>query len=156
MEKKKILCLFLLVVLLLVFSSCHPRHVSDITLAMTKEEVISLWGPTNFITYETINGAALEIWEYHFATSGSICWVTFDQDRVASTGCRPSERSYYSQSGIQLYSEPYYYPFPYFYGGYYPYYLPYPPPHHPPPPRPSPPPSPPSPPSLPPHPHHWR
>lgn len=152
MEKKKIICLFLFVVLIFVFSSCRPRHVSDIRPTMTKAEVISLWGPTNLITYETINGTTREIWEYHFATSGSICWVTFDQERVASTGCRPLERRYYSQSGIQLYSEPYYYapfylyPYPYFYGGYYPY--PHPPPPHRPPPPPRPPPSPP------PHPRH--
>ena len=44
MKKKNILCLFLLVVLILVFSSCHPRHVSDIRPNMTKEEVASLWG----------------------------------------------------------------------------------------------------------------
>lgn len=140
MEKKKIICLFLFVVSVFVFSSCHPRRISDIRPAMTKEEVVSLWGPTNLITHETINGTALEIWEYHFTTSGSICWITFDQDRVASTGCRPSEKRYYSQLGIGLYSEPYYYPhfyyspYPYFYGGY-PYYRPYPLPHHPPHPR---------------------
>ena len=30
MERKGILCLFLFAVLILVSSSCHPRHVSDI------------------------------------------------------------------------------------------------------------------------------
>ena len=30
MERKRIICLFLFVVLILVFSACHPRHVSDI------------------------------------------------------------------------------------------------------------------------------
>lgn len=138
MEKKKIICLFLFVVLIFVFSSCHPRRISDIRPAMTKGEVVSLWGPTNLITYKTTNGTTLETWEYHFGTSGSICWVTFAQDRVATTGCRSSERRYYSQLEIQPYLEPYYYselyyypyyyPYPYYYGGYYRYYRPY--PHH--------------------------
>ena len=39
MERKRVICLFLFVVLILIFSSCHPRHVSDVKLAMTKEEV---------------------------------------------------------------------------------------------------------------------
>jgi hypothetical protein len=91
MEKKKIICLFLFVVLILVFSSCHSRHISDIKPAMTKEKVISLWGPTNLITYKNANGMALEIWEYHFASSDSICSIIFVQDRVARTECRPSE-----------------------------------------------------------------
>ena len=101
MEKKKIICLFLFVVLIFVFSSCHPRHISNIKPAMTKEEVVSLWGPTNLITHETINGTALEIWEYHFTTSYSICRVTFAQDRVtANPQCdRPPVGGwYYSQS----------------------------------------------------------
>src|SRR4030042_3558499 len=84
MERKRIICLVLFVVLILVLSSCHPRHVSDIKLAMTKEEVISLWGPTNRITYKTANGTTLETWEYHFATSDSVCWITFIQDRVTA------------------------------------------------------------------------
>ena len=136
MEKKKIICLFLFVVLILVFSSCHPRLISDIKPAMTKEEVVSLWGQTNLITYETTKGTTLETWEYHFATSGSICWITFTQDRVTTTECRPSEGRYYSQLGIQPYPEPYYYPqfyyypYPYFYGGYYHYYRPYAHPYH--------------------------
>ena len=52
MEKKKIICLFLFGVLILVFSSCHSRQISDIKPAMTKEKVISLWGATNLITYK--------------------------------------------------------------------------------------------------------
>ena len=60
MEKGKVICLFLFVVLILIFSSCHSRHVSDIKLAMTKEEVISLWGPTYLITYRTLNETTLE------------------------------------------------------------------------------------------------
>ena len=101
MERKRVICLFLFVVLILIFSSCHPRHVSDIKLAMTKEEVVSLWGRTNLITYKTVNGTTLETWEYHFAGSGSICRVTFNQDRVtANPQCdRPPVRGwYYSQS----------------------------------------------------------
>jgi hypothetical protein len=102
MERKKIIYLFLLVALFLVFSSCHPRHVSDIKPNMTKEEVASLWGRTPLITDRTINGKAVETWEYHFSNSGSICWVTFSQDKVASTQCRPLQGrtyGYYSQSG---------------------------------------------------------
>jgi uncharacterized membrane protein YgcG len=102
MEIKRSLYLFLFVVLILIFSSCHPRHVSDIKLAMTKEEVVSLWGGTNLITYKTTNGTTLETWKYHFAGSGSICQITFIQDRVAANPqCNrpPVVGSYYSQSG---------------------------------------------------------
>jgi len=60
MERKRIHYVFLFIVLMLVFSSCHSRHVSDIKLAMTKEEVVSLWGRTNLITYKTVNGTTLE------------------------------------------------------------------------------------------------
>jgi hypothetical protein len=84
MEKEKVICLFLFVVLILIFSSCHSRHVSDIKLAMTKEEVVALWGRTNLVTYKTVNGTTLETWEYHFAGSGSICRITFIQDRVTT------------------------------------------------------------------------
>jgi hypothetical protein len=91
MEKKKIIYLFLFVVFSLVFSSCHSRNISDIRPAMTKEQVISLWGPTNLITHKNANGMTLEIWEYHFAGSDSICSIIFVQDRVARTECRPLE-----------------------------------------------------------------
>jgi len=89
------------VVLILIFSSCHPRHVSDIKPNMTKEEVVSLWGKTDLISYGTVNGRATETWEYHFLNSNSICWVTFSQDRVVATQCRPLRGGrywYYSQS----------------------------------------------------------
>jgi hypothetical protein len=92
MEKKKVICLFLFVVLILVSSSCQTRNISDIKPAMTKEKVVSLWGPTNLITYKNADGFTLEIWEYHFASSDSICSVIFVQDRVARTECRPMER----------------------------------------------------------------
>jgi len=149
MERKRIHYVFLFIVLMLVFSSCHPRHVSDIKPAMTKEEVVSLWGKTDLITYKTVDGKTLETWEYHFSNTDSICLVTFSQDRVVNTQCRRQPRPYY-------YTYPYY-PYPYYYGGYYrhyyPYYYPYhypyyhrppPPPTSPAPPKPaSPPPSPP-------------
>src|SRR5512139_1456600 len=146
MERKKIICLFLFVGLILVFSSCHPRHVSDIKPAMTKEEVVSLWGRTDLISYKTTDGTTLETWEYHFAGSGSICHITFIQDRVAANPqCHrpPVEERYYLQSERQpypetdyyaypypfyygfLYTYPYYDPFPYYYGGYYGSYRPY-------------------------------
>lgn len=95
MGRKKILCLFLFAVLIFVFSSCHPRHVSDIKPNMTKEEVVSLWGKTDHITYRTVNGKTLETWEYHFLNTNSDCWVTFSQDRVVSTQCRPLRRGGY-------------------------------------------------------------
>ena len=99
MEKKKFIYLFLLFALLLVFSSCHPRRVSDIKPEMTKEEVASLWGKTPLVTYKTVDGKAVETWEYHFSGSGSICWVTFSQERVATTECRPVRGgTYYSYS----------------------------------------------------------
>ncbi len=50
---------------------------------MTKKEVVSLWGRTNLITSETVDGTSLETWRYHFAGSGSICRISFNQDRVA-------------------------------------------------------------------------
>ena len=87
MEKKKIICLFLFVVLILVFSSCHSRRASDIKHGMKKDQVISLWGETNLISHKNINGTTLEIWEYHFASSGSICRITFIQERVATSEC---------------------------------------------------------------------
>jgi hypothetical protein len=88
MKRKRIICLLLFVVLILVFSACHPRHVSDIKQNMTKEEVASLWGRTPLITYRTVNGKAVETWEYYFSSTDSICWVTFSQDKVAATQCR--------------------------------------------------------------------
>jgi hypothetical protein len=102
MERKKIIYLFLLVALVLVFSSCHPRHVSDVKPNMTKEEVASLWGKTPLINYGTINGKSVETWEYHFSNSNSICRVTFSQDGVVSTQCHPLRAGtyrYYSQPG---------------------------------------------------------
>jgi len=93
MEKKKIIYLFLFVVLILVFSSCHSRQVSDIKPAMTKEKVISLWGSTNLISHKNVEGLGdMEIWEYHFESSDTICSVIFVQNRVARTECRPEER----------------------------------------------------------------
>jgi len=141
MERKRIICLLLFIFLILVFSACHPRHVSDMKPDMTKEEVISLWGLTNLITYKTTNGTTHETWEYHFTTSGYICEITFIQDRVATTQCRPlPEGRYYLLSERQLYPEPYYYPqlyyypyyypYLYYYGGYYHYPRPYHSPHH--------------------------
>ena len=117
MERGKIICLLLFVGLILVFSACHPRHVSNIKPAMTKEEVISSWGRTNLITYKTTNGTTHETWEYHFSNTDSVCWVTFSQDRVVSTECRAAPRPRY-------YAYPYY-PYPYPYPYYYPYYYPY-------------------------------
>jgi hypothetical protein len=89
MEKKKIVCLFLLVFLVLVFSSCHTRGMTDIKPAMTKEQVISLWGATNLITYKNADGYTLEIWQYNFASTKSTCFITFVEDRVARTECYP-------------------------------------------------------------------
>jgi hypothetical protein len=89
MERKRIIYLFLFGALVLVFSSCHPRHVLDIKLNMTKEEVVSLWGKTDLINYGNVNGRATETWEYHFFNTDSICWVTFSEDRVTATQCRP-------------------------------------------------------------------
>jgi len=120
MERKRVIYLFLFGALILVFSSCHPRHVSDIRPNMTKEEVISFWGGTDLITHKTLEGKPIEIWEYHFLNSGSVCWVTFSQDKVVSTECRNAPRARY------YYAYPYYpYPYPYPYPYYYPYYYPY-------------------------------
>jgi hypothetical protein len=102
MEGKKIICLFLFVILVFILSSCHPRRVSDIKSNMTKEEVVSFWGKTPLITTKTVEGKMLEIWEYHFLSSNSACSITFSQDRVVGTQCRPLQREgygYYSHSG---------------------------------------------------------
>jgi len=117
MKKKRIGYVFLFIVLILVFSSCHPRHASDIRPNMTKEEVVSLWGKTDLITHNTVDGKTVETWEYHFATSDSIYWITFAQDRVTNTRCRQRPPYYYS------YPYRYYYPYPYRY--YSPYTYPY-------------------------------
>jgi len=108
MERKRVIYLFLFFVLILVLSSCHPRHVSDIKPAMTKEEVVSLWGRTDLITHKTTNGTTLETWEYYFVSSDSVCRITFIQDRVAATQCdrSPVGRWYYSQAERQPYPEP--------------------------------------------------
>ena len=89
MERKRIIYLVLLVALALVLSSCHPRHVSDIKPNMTKEQVASLWGKTPLVTTRAVGGKSVETWEYNFSNSDSVCWVTFSQDRVTSTQCRP-------------------------------------------------------------------
>jgi hypothetical protein len=89
MERMEIIYLFPLVCFIPVFSSCHPRHVSDIKPNMTKEEVASLWGRTPLLTHRSVDGKGVETWEYHFYTSDSNCWVTFSQDRVTATQCRP-------------------------------------------------------------------
>jgi hypothetical protein len=82
---------------------------------MTKEDVISLWGKTDLITYKTVNGKTAEIWEYHFGTTDSVCWITFIQDKVASTQCR-RPRPYYYYPYRYRYYYPYYYPYYYYYG----------------------------------------
>jgi len=93
MEKKRVICLFLFVFFTLVFSSCHSRNISDIKPAMTKEKVISLWGPTELISEKNVNGLGpLEVWDYHFESSDTICSVIFVQDRVARTECRPEAK----------------------------------------------------------------
>jgi len=119
MKAERIAWLFLFAGLTLIFSSCHPRHASDIKPNMTKDEVASLWGGTPLVTHKTVAGKAVETWEYHFSTTDSICLVTFSQDRVVRTECRRQPRTYY-------YADPYYpyYPYPYYYSPY-PYYYPY-------------------------------
>jgi hypothetical protein len=102
MERRRIICVLLFAVIVLVFSSCHPRRVSDIKANMTKEEVISLWGKTNLITHRPVGGKTIETWEYHFVNSNSLCWVTFSQDRVVATQCRPlRSRGYGYYSGSE-------------------------------------------------------
>ena len=124
MGRKSIVFLSLFVVLILIFSSCHPRHVSDIKPNMTKGEVVSLWGGTHLITHRTVEGKTIETWEYHFFNSGSYCWVTFSQDRVVSTECRNAPRVEYYYAYPYY---PYYYPYPYRYpySYYYPHTYPY-------------------------------
>jgi hypothetical protein len=90
MEKKKVVCLFLFVVHVLAFSSRHSRSITNIKPAMTKKQVISLWGSTNLISHKNVEGlGAIEIWEYHFESSDTICSVIFVQNRVARTESRP-------------------------------------------------------------------
>ena len=89
MEKKKIVFLLLSAVVIFAFSSCHTRSITDIKPAMTKEKVISLWGETNRMYQKNADGFVFEVWEYHFASSDTICSVIFVQDRVARVECRP-------------------------------------------------------------------
>ena len=119
MKRKSIYYGFFLIALIFAFSSCHPRHASDIKPNMTKADVVSLWGKTNLITYNTVNGKTVETWEYHFGFTDSICWITFAEDRVTSTRCRQRPTYYYG------YPYRYYYPYRYPYGYYYPYYYPH-------------------------------
>ena len=115
MAGKWIFSLLLIAGLVFIFSSCHPRHVSDVKANMTKEEVVSLWGKTDLITHKTVDGKTLETWEYHFSNTDSLCFITFSDDRVVATQCRPVRHVYYR---AYPYS-PYDYPYPYRY--YYPY-----------------------------------
>jgi hypothetical protein len=121
MKIERIAYLFLFVGLILIFSSCHPRHVSDIKPNMTREEVVSLWGKTDLITHRIVKGKTLETWEYNFSNTDSICLVTFSQDKVVGTECRqqPRPKPYYYTYPYY----PYYYPYSYYYP--YPYYYPY-------------------------------
>jgi len=89
MEKKKIICIFLFIVLAFVFSSCQSRQITDIKPAMTKEKVISLWVSTNRMYQKNADGFVFEVWEYHFESSDTICSVIFVQDRVSRVECRP-------------------------------------------------------------------
>ena len=99
METRRIIDLCPLVILMiLVFSSCHPRNVSGIKPNMTKEEVASLWGRTPQITYGTVDGKAVETWEYHFHSSDSVCRITFSQERVSTAQCRPRPGGMYWSS----------------------------------------------------------
>ena len=105
MNTKRIVYLTLFAALAVISSSCHPRQVSDIKPNMKKEEVVALWGGTPLVTHKTVDGKAIETWEYHFATTDSICVVTFSQERVVRTECRRQPPSYY-----YAYPYPYYYP----------------------------------------------
>ncbi len=87
MENKRTLCLFFLV-LILIFSSCHPRLASDIKPGMTKEKVISSWGQAGSTSYNIVKGKTIETWEYYFPNSNSICSVDFLQNTVVASECR--------------------------------------------------------------------
>ncbi len=91
MEMRRFVVLLLMMggVLVLVLTSCHTRSISDVKPAMTKEQVISLWGTTNLITHKNVEGMGdMEIWDYHFASSDTICSVIFVRNRVARVECR--------------------------------------------------------------------
>jgi hypothetical protein len=99
MERRRMIYLIFLVAFALVLSSCHPRHLSDIKQNMTKQEVARLWGRTPLISDRTVEGKSVETWEYHFSRSDSVCLVTFSEDKVAATECRPEQRgTYFSYS----------------------------------------------------------
>ena len=102
MKRKKGICLFLFMGFILALSGCHPRYVSDIKLNMTKDQVASQWGKTPVVSSRTTDSGTTETWEYHFLNSNSICWVTFSQDRVVATQCRPLQGGgywHYAQPG---------------------------------------------------------
>ena len=86
MRKQLILTLvFVWVSLFLV--SCHVRYPSDIKPGMTTADVITVWGRTYLITHEAHGGKQVEVWEYHFSTTGTACRITFYEDKVTNTQC---------------------------------------------------------------------
>ena len=86
MRKQLILTLvFVWVTLFLV--SCHVRYPSDIRPGMTKEDVIRVWGRRYLITYQMRDGKQVEVWDYHFETTGTVCRIVFHEDKVTNTQC---------------------------------------------------------------------
>jgi uncharacterized protein (DUF1330 family) len=81
--RRQLIFILVLIWAALVLASCHPRHASDIRPGMTKEDVVRTWGAKYLIR----EGKPYETWEYHFATSESICIVTFHEDRVVRANC---------------------------------------------------------------------
>ncbi len=85
------------IILALVFSSCHPRHISDIKAGVTKEEVVSLWGKERLVSYNIIDGKNIESWEYYLSKSNSICRIDFFQDTVVASECHSGAGGWFWQ-----------------------------------------------------------
>jgi hypothetical protein len=85
--RRRVLLILLFAFVTLSSYSCHVRYPSDIRPGMTKEDVIRAWGGTYLITHQIRQGKQVEVWEYHFANTGSVCRIVFYEDRVTTTEC---------------------------------------------------------------------
>jgi hypothetical protein len=95
--RRGVLLLLLFAFMTLFLLSCHVRHPSDIRPGMMKGDVIRAWGETYLITHPIRQGKQIEVWEYHFANTGSVCRIVFHEDRVTTTQCwrRPPRAWWY-------------------------------------------------------------
>lgn len=85
--RKQLIFTLVFVWVTLFLISCHVRYPSDIRPGMTMEDVIRVWGRTYLITHQIREGKQVEVWDYHFGTTGSVCRIVFHEDKVINTQC---------------------------------------------------------------------